>query len=490
MFSINMAFFLEEPRLASYIPIMIFTNILSRPGVLVLSLFCLLVNLAFSKPSSRVGGAETQNWTNWRGPFYNGSSSDEAKGSKLPVKFSGEKGFKWKASLPGPSAATPIIYNNYVFISSVQSLKNSSDKGQGNLLALCYDREKGDLLWTRNAGSGYRPGGDGTDFQLDSKSNYASPSAVTDGQRVIFFFGNGDLVSYTLEGKEQWRRNIQKDYGDFCFQWTFSSSPTLHDGRLYLPVLQRNEMVHGRGKPNSPSYLLCMDPATGKTIWQHTRPSEANKESLESFGTIIPHDGQLLVAGGDVLTGHDPSDGKEIWRWGTWNRNHKEAWWRLVPSPVVGSGVVLACAPKKAPVYAAKLGLKGTHSGDKGLVWDSSDSPTLTSDVPTPLYYREKFFILSDLRKSLSRVDPLTGKIEWTISMPGKYKWRSSPTAGDGKIYTMNHNAEVIVVSAKDGSVLHLAKMGGAYDDNTRSSVAISSNQLFIRTNENLYCIE
>ena len=196
------------------------------------------------------------------------------------------------------------------------------------------------------------------------------------------------------------------------------------------------------------------------------------------------------MAGGDVLTGHDPISGKEIWRWGTWNPNHREAWWRLVPSPVVGAGVVLACAPKKAPVFAAKLGLKGTHEGKDGLAWDSGDSPSLTSDVPTPLFYAGKFYILSDLRKNLSRVDPLTGKIEWSLPMPGKYKWRSSPTAGDGKIYTMNHNAEVIVISAKEGKILHLARMGGDYDDNTRSSVAIAGKQLFIRTNENLYCIE
>lgn len=431
------------------------------------------------------------NWMNWRGPLYNGSSPDGSSERNLPVKFDENKGCKWKASLPGSSAATPIIFNNYVFVSSILEIKETKNKGRGSLLAMCFDRTTGDLLWKREAGSGYRPGGgDGTDYLLDSKSNYASPSAVTDGERVVFFFGNGDLVSYSLDGKEQWRRNIQKDYGDFCFQWTFSSSPTLHEGRLYLPVLQRNEKVHGRGKPDSPSYLLCMDPSTGKTIWRHYRSSKAKKESLESFGTIIPHEGELIVAGGDVLTGHDPSTGKEIWRWGTWNPNHKQEWWRLVPSPVVGSGVVLACAPKKAPVFAAKLGLQGSHEGKSGLAWDTSENETLTSDVPTPLYYAGKFFILSDLRKSLSRVDPKTGNIEWSITLPGKYKWRSSPTAGDGKIYTMNHNAEVLVVSAKDGEVLHLAKMGGTYDDNTRSSIAIAGSQLFIRTNENLYCID
>jgi outer membrane protein assembly factor BamB len=342
----------------------------------------------------------------------------------------------------------------------------------------------------KNAGSGYLPGGDGFTHQLDSKSNYASPSPVTDGKRVIFFFGNGDLVAYSVKGAEEWRRNIQRDYGNFCFQWTFSSSPTLHGNRLYLPILQRNEPVHGRGKPNAESFLLCMDPKTGKTLWKKNRDSSARKESLESFGTIIPHKGQLLVAGGDVLTGHDPKSGDELWRWGTWNPGHKQEWWRLVPSPVVGGGRILVCAPKKAPVYAIETGLSGTHSGKVGLAWSTENQTVLTSDVPTPLYYREKFFVLSDLRKVLSRVQPKSGKVEWSLDLPGKYKWRSSPTGGDGKIFLMNHNGEVLVVSSESGKILTHAKMGDSYDDNTRSSVALAGNNLFIRTNEILYCIE
>ena len=233
-----------------------------------------------------------------------------------------------------------------------------------------------------------------------------------------------------------------------------------------------------------------MDPSSGKTIWKHDRPSNAKKESLESFGTIIPYKGELLVAGGDVLTGHNPANGEELWRWGTWNPNHKEQWWRLVPSPVVGGNNILVCAPKKAPVFAIKWGLKGVHSGASGLSWNTQDKPTLTSDVPTPLFYDEKFFILSDLRKTLARVDPESGKIEWSLELPGKYKWRSSPTAGDGKIYLMNHNAEVLVVSSQGGRIIHNVKMGSEYEDNVRSSIAISAGNLFIRTNENLYCIE
>lgn len=425
-------------------------------------------------------------WTNWRGPNFNGSQGEEGS---LPDKFGPNKGVRWKCTLPGSSAATPIIDAKRVFLSSVDLGSGSGDQ-KGRLVALCLDRFTGKVLWQKNAGSGYLPGGDGFPHQLDSKSNYASPSPVADGKRVIFFYGNGDLVAYSLEGEEEWRRNIQRDYGDFCFQWTFSSSPTLYGDRLYLPILQRNETVHGRGKSNAESFLLCMDPETGKTLWKKNRDSSARKESLESFGTIIPYNGQLLVAGGDVLTGHDPKSGIELWRWGTWNPGHKQEWWRLVPSPVVGGGRILVCAPKKAPVYAIETGLSGTHSGKVGLAWSTEDQPVLTSDVPTPLYYREKFFVLSDLRKVLSRVQPKSGKAEWSLDLPGKYKWRSSPTGGDGKIFLMNHNGEVLVVSSESGKILTHAKMGDSYDDNTRSSVALAGNNLFIRTNEILYCIE
>jgi len=444
-------------------------------------LFCLLFT---ASTISFVSFAD--NWDNWRGPSYDGSA---VSSKKTPVKFDSKNGIKWSLLLPGPSAATPIVWDDRVFVTSISVTDKKA--GKGKLLAICVDRSSGKIMWERDAGSGYRPGrGDGFDYQLDSRTTYASPSPVTDGSLVVFFFGNGDLVTYDMGGKEIWRRNIQKDFGDFCFQWTFAASPTLYKGKLYLPILQRDEPVHGRGKAKSPSFLLCMDPRTGKTIWEHNRPSNANKESLESFGTIIPHDGQLIVAGGDVLTGHDPQTGKEIWRWGTWNKGHREQWWRLVPSPAVGGGVVLACAPKNAPVYAAKLGLKGTHTGKNGLVWESSSHNQITSDVPTPLYHQGKFYVLSDLKKAMTRIDPKSGEVEWTIKMPGKYKWRASPTAAGGLIYTMNHNGEVIVINAKDGAVLNVAKMGGEYDDNTRASVAISDGQLFVRSNEKLYCIE
>ena len=65
--------------------------------------------------------------------------------------------------------------------------------------------------------------------------------------------------------------------------------------------------------------------------------------------------------------------------------------------------MILACAPKRDPIYAVKAGGKG-QLDDSALAWVSRDARELSSDVPTPAFYDGDFFVLSDVRKCLSRV--------------------------------------------------------------------------------------
>jgi outer membrane protein assembly factor BamB len=408
-----------------------------------------------------------EDWMQWRGPSFNGSTSEKG----LPVKFGPEDGVLWSAPMAGASASTPIVAGNRVFISS-------ADTEAQSLHATCLDRLTGKVLWQHKVADGSK---------RDDRSNYASPSPVTDGKTVVFFFGNGDLLAFDVDGKQLWSRNIQQEYGDFAFQWTFSASPLLFEGRLYIQVLQRDQPVHERGKVGGESYLLCLDLA-GKTLWRHVRPTEAQAESREAFSTPVPYqvDGkwQLLIAGGDMLSGHDPATGAELWRWGTWNPT-RLGHWRLVPSPVAGAGVVLACAPKKAPVFAVKPG-KGVLD-DKSLAWSSTDRG-VTSDVPTPAFAEGDFFVLSDLSKALSRVAP-DGTIKWALETPGRIKYEASPLVADGKVYLVNFNGDVVVVDAADGKVLHQAAFGSGADKLVRATIVAARGQLFLRTDTRLFCI-
>lgn len=428
--------------------------------------------------------AAAQDWNNWRGPEHNGSSTAR----NLPATFSKTQNVKWVAPMPGPSAATPIVVGDRIFVASVDT------KAQ-NLAALCLDRKTGNVLWSKLVSSGYRAGNAGNAIQLDDSSNYASPSPVSDGKLAVFLYGNGDMIAFDLQGKELWRRNLQQEHGDFAYQWTYSASPLLYDGKLYVQVLQRNQPAHSRGKQGSESFLLCYNPATGEELWKHVRPSPAQMESLESFATPTPyvHEGQkqILIAGGDVLTGHDPASGREFWRWGTWNANHREQWWRLVPSPVSGGGVHVVCAPKKAPVYAIKAGLQGDMTyKPEGLAWSSSDK-SVTSDVVTPLYYKGHFWIVfgEGRDKMISCVTP-AGEVKGQVKLPGPQLYRASPLGADDKIYLMNHAGVVVVLEATpEMKTLATVAMGDEGEDKTRSSIVAAQDQIFIRTAGKLYCI-
>mgnify|MGYP003344569209 CR=1 FL=1 len=130
----------------------------------------------------------------------------------------------------------------------------------------------------------------------------------------------------------------------------------------------------------------------------------------------------------------------------------------------------------------------GTLSDD-ALAWVSNDTRALSSDVPTPAFYDGDLFVLSDVRKALSRVVPKTGKVKWSIELPGYAKFETSPLVADGKVYIMNFSGDVLVVSASDGKIINKIPMGSGSDDQTRSSIVASQGDLFIRTNSELYCI-
>jgi outer membrane protein assembly factor BamB len=352
------------------------------------------------------------------------------------------------------------------------------------LRAIALDRKTGKLLWNHEVAPG---------FSLDDSSNFASPSPVTDGTLAVFCYGTGDLAAFDFGGKKLWSRNLQKDYGQFAYQWIYGASPTLFDGILYVQVLQRDVSVHGRGCKDGPceSYLLALNPKTGKEMWRHVRPSDAPQEAKEAYSTPIPfeYEGrvEILITGGDCITGHDAKTGRELWRWGTWNTARVSSW-RLVPSPVASGQVALACAPKGSPVFAVKHGGKGTL--DNSWVGWKSDEHEISSDVATPLLYQGRFYVLNGEKKVLARIDPATGEPDWIGKLGSRPKIESSPTGADGKIFFQDFRGTVFVIEAgKQFKLLRMIPMGDDGDDRVRSTIAVAQGNLFIRTGSKLYCV-
>jgi outer membrane protein assembly factor BamB len=94
------------------------------------------------------------------------------------------------------------------------------------------------------------------------------------------------------------------------------------------------------------------------------------------------------------------------------------------------------------------------------------------------------------VRKSLSRVEPRSGKPKWSVKTPGSVKYEASPLVADGKIYLINFNGQVAILSAADGGLLRVIPMEEASDhEQIRASISAARGQLFIRTTHKLYCV-
>jgi outer membrane protein assembly factor BamB len=393
-------------------------------------------------------------WPQWRGPDLTGSSPDRG----LPVRWSARENVAFKLALPSGGAATPIVAGDRLFL-------NVAD---GDTVELwCVDRRSGTVAWKRPLGSAAG--------HAHRKHNMATPSPVTDGSRVFAMTGNGVLKAFDHAGRELWTRDVQKEYGPFGLQWGYGSSPLLHDGLLYVPVL------HGM-KTDDPSYLLGIDAATGKTLFRVERPTDAPMESPDAYTTpTVLRKGQaveIVLTGGDVVTGHDPKTGKEIWRASGLNPG-REGNYRIVASPVAVGDVVVA-PTRVRPMLA----LRGFGRGDvsrSALLWSFDQGP----DVPTPATDGTLLYVVTD-NGLLFCLDLATGRAHYGPQRLRVGTYSASPLLADGKLYVTSEDGLTSVVKA--GTAFELLAEN-ALDDFTVSSPAAAGGQIFLRTRGALYGI-
>jgi outer membrane protein assembly factor BamB len=393
------------------------------------------------------------NWPQWRGPNLDGTSPETG----LPVKWTKTENVAWSIPMPSRSGSTPILWGERVFI-------NVADGD--NLELWCLNRENGENLWKRAITGG--------NFRIN-KQNMSSPSPVTDGRTVWVMTGTGIVKAFDFGGKELWSRDIQRDYGKFGLNWGYGSSPLLHEDSLYIPVL------HGM-KTDDPSYVLRLDKKDGKTLARVERPTKAQVEAPDAYTTptLARVGGKLevVLSGGDLVTGHDPATLKELWRADVLNPTNY-AMNRIIASPLFKNGIIYASSRVK-PFVALKPGGSGDVS-ESHKMWTYANGP----DVPTPVSDGELLFIVND-RGILYCLDARSGAEIWGPQRIQSAIYSSSPVLADGKIYISNEEGTTTVIRAgREFELLAENKL----EEYTLSSPAISDGQIFLRTEKALYCV-
>jgi len=419
-----------------------------------------------------LAGSLLANWPQWRGPNSNGTAP---AARDLPVTWTPTQNVLWRTELPSWSAATPIVWRDTVFVTSAEkgfvSLRSGTRPGEttpDKVFLLAVNRKDGSVRWSREIDSGN---------QLFRKQNSASPSPITDGRYVWCMTGNGKFACFTMEGKEVWKRDIQAEYGRFGLNHGYASTPLLHGNRLYVQVL------HGM-KTDDPSYVFAADKTSGKTLWKVERPTDAKSESPDNYATpqmaTVSGKLQLVISGGDYVTGHDLDTGKELWRIGGFNPTDNP-YNRTIASSLVIGDMVFTSSTRGRPFIAFRAGGSGILTG-KSELWTNN----MGADVPTPTTDGKYLYMLGD-NGVMNCLEAGTGKPVYQGQRIERGTYSASPLLADGKIYCISEDG--VATTIKAGPVFEILGVS-KLDSLTLASPVAVDNQIFIRTAEHLYCIQ
>lgn len=397
-----------------------------------------------------VSTAAADDWPHWRGPKRDGVSAEK----NLPTSWGPETNILWKLPLPGPAGSTPVVIGERIFLTSPSA---DGDK----LLLLCAGRD-GKLRWEKSVSTG-----------LKGAKNVASASPCADATRVWAYSGNGDLACFSNDGAEVWRANLQERHGRFKLGFGMTSTPLVHEGVLYV------QLIHSGG-----AWVVAVDAASGKALWTSKRDSDGVDECEHAYSSIQFGAGTLVSHGNDYTIGHDPKDGREIWRLGDLNPKEKyNKTLRFVSSPLVTPELIVVPTAKNGAVVALDPAAKGKVDRQSAAhqKWRLDSG---TPDVASPLLY-DGLIYLSQNNGALTCLDAATGAVVYK-ERPDKDTHYASPAAGDGKIYLAGRGGTVSVVAA--GRAYKLLAVNELKDP-LDASPALSGGRLYLRGSAHLWAV-
>jgi outer membrane protein assembly factor BamB len=391
------------------------------------------------------GTGRGENWPRWRGE--NGSAGSDQ--SPLPLEWSARDNVRWKTAIPGSGFSSPIVWKDRVFCTS------AFEHGLRRAVH-CLDRKTGKVLWSRTIK-------DDEPEVASAMTGHAAASPVTDGQRVVAFFGNAGVVCYDFQGKRLWHRSL----GEFESELGLASSPIIYQGRVILVCDHDGDRFH-----TFDSFLIALDLKDGKTAWKTERRGLYRSWSTPILVPGADKKQELIVSAQDALRAYDPANGKQLWQ-----VSGLTGW--VTPSPVFGHGLVFATSGKNGPVLAVRPGGKGDVTATR-VAWKvKTGGPYVCS----PLLYGDYLYVHTE-QGVLSCFQAKTGKLRYKERLAGKFI--ASAVAGDGKVYITNEDGTTFVIKAGPRFQV-LAR--NALKDYCLASPAISQGQLLLRTEKHLYCI-
>jgi outer membrane protein assembly factor BamB len=424
-------------------------------------------------------------WPQFRGP-NGGSTADQAA---IPDEWGKDKNIAWTAKIPGSGWAQPVVVGDKVFVATAVSdppfvpkdmMKGVMDPGSRpdpntkgpkpgpdikiDWQLVCLDLATGKEKWTKTAASG-KP-----KYAIHPSNTYATETPCADAERVYAFFGQaGVLVAYDHAGKEVWKKDVGAFPGNADLG--LGASPALHAGTLFVPLT--NEQT---------ATVLALDAKTGTEKFAIKRDKPGTSWATPFVWANAART-ELVVCGKGVVSGHDLTDGKELWRLTNIDSSFSSSPAATKEVLVFGNG-----GPgSKSPLIGVKAGANGDISlkdkettNDYVAYFKLGAAPGMASPVAVGEY------VYVPGQGTLACYEAKTGKQVFKEPLKGARMIAASPVAAGGKLFITEETGKTLVVKAgTELEILHT----NVLDDLVWSSPAVAGDRLLIRGVKGLYCV-
>ena len=376
-------------------------------------------------------------------PGFRGDGTSHSKARELPITWSDSKNVAWRIELPGYGQSSPVIWNQQIYTTSTKGDHSETITVSARSLS------DGKEIWRQSFESS-------EPVERSRMVSQAAPTPVVDAAGIYVFFESGDLIALDHKGKKRWQRNLAKDYGPLIGHHGLGSSLCQQTDRLVL-LLDHPD----------PSYLLCFDKRTGKTVW------EVKRDKRVSWATPTLTDKGLFISSNGILEEVDLETGQQRWFVDELTGN-------TVASATVLDDYVYVGSSAKGHSIAVKRGGKGNVTGSH-VIWKAADA---TSSFGSPLVYRNWVYYVSKAG-ILSCVDRSNGKTLWDQRLSDS-TWASS-VAADGKLYFFCKDGNTLVMKA-GGSQTVVAE-NNLTAESPIYGVALVDRNIILRSGKNLICV-
>jgi len=386
--------------------------------------------------------ATAEEWPGWRGPRGDGTSQE----ANIPTHWSGTENIAWKVPVPGTGHASPIVWQDRLFVVSCQ-------EGTKERILLCFERTSGKLLWQRVV----------LQSPLEDKhhlNSFASSTPATDGRQVyVTFLDRTEMVvaAYDFAGNPKWLVRP----GGFSSKHGYCSCPVLFEDKVIV-----------NGDHDGDAYLVALDRATGKTLWKVDRENKTRSYSTPIIRTI---DGrtQMILSGNKCVASYDPHDGSRHW---------------IIDGPteqfvasVVFNGKLLFLTAGFPELHMMAIRPDGSGNvTDTHIAWRTRKA---AGYVPSPIAAGDYFLAVSDGGVA-SCFEAATGERSWMERLGTHYS--SSLVSAGGFVYFTSDEGHTTIV--RPGAKLDVVAENNL-GEFCYASPAISHGQIFFRGEKNLYCV-